>query len=97
MKNLGSGVPLQYACACGIGALVEVFRAGTLGDKSAYLGMQRVSAENQNHVPLVTHFGLGAEEAADVRVTLPTGEVLEAGNVKAKSRLAADFQKNAIR
>jgi len=76
---------------CGIGALIEVFKTGKLGDRTAYVGMQHVVAENQNHVPLVPHFGLGQEPAVDVRVTLPTGEVLETRGVKARTRLVADF------
>jgi hypothetical protein len=76
---------------CGIGSLIEVFRTRKLGDRTAYVGMQHVVAENQNHVPLEPHFGLGQEAAADVRVTLPAGEVLEAKDVKAGTRLVADF------
>ena len=75
----------------GVGALVEVFKAGKLGDRTAYVGMQHVPAENDNHVPLAPHFGLGPEKAVDVRVTLPTGEVLEAKDVKTTSRIVADF------
>jgi len=76
---------------CGVGSLVEVFKAGRLGDRSACVGMQHVTAENDNHVPLAPHFGLGREAAVDVRVTLPTGEMLEARGVNAKSRVLADF------
>jgi hypothetical protein len=81
---------------CGIGALIEVFRTHKLGDRTACVGMQHVVAENQNHVPLEPHFGLGQEAAVDVRVTLPTGEVLEAKDVKAKTRALADFQANTL-
>jgi len=81
---------------CGVGALIEVFKTGKLGDRTAYVGMQHVTAENDNHVPIAPHFGLGQDPAVDVRVTLPTGEVLEAKGVKAKSRFTADFLKKTI-
>lgn len=80
-----------------VGALVEVFRTGRLGDRSALLGMQHVSAANDNHVPLAPHFGLGSETAADVRVTLPRGKVIEAKGLKAKTRVVADFDAESIR
>jgi hypothetical protein len=81
---------------CGVGSLVEVFKAGKLGDRAACVGMQHVTAENDNHVPIAPHFGLGQEAAVDLRVTLPTGEVLDAKGVTAKSRLTADFAAGRI-
>jgi len=76
---------------CGVGSLVEVYKSGRLGHRTAYIGMQHVTAENDSHMPLAPHFGLGQEPAADLRVTLPTGEVLETKGVKARTRLLADF------
>jgi FG-GAP-like repeat len=77
----------------GIGALVEVFREG---DPKTYVGMQHVVAENNNHVPLAPHFGLGNAARVDIRVTLPTGEVLEAKAVSSRTRVLADFQAGKI-
>jgi len=74
-----------------VGSLVEVYKSGRLGHRTAYIGMQHVTAENDSHMPLAPHFGLGQEPAADLRVTLPTGEVLETKGVKARTRLLADF------
>jgi len=81
---------------CGIGALVEVFKPGRLGDTNAYVGMQHVLAENHNHIPLTPHFGLGRQKSVDVRVTLPTGQVLEAKELAAGTRALADFTSNTV-
>jgi len=81
----------------GVGALVEVFEAGKLGDRSACVGLQHVTAENDNHVPLAPHFGLGRRASVDVRVTLPTGQALTAKGLKARTRATADFVAGAFR
>jgi len=80
----------------GVGSLVEVFRPGKFGDRSALLAMQHVCAENDNHVPLAPHFGLGKEPAADVRVTFPGGKTAEARGVKANTRIFADFETGKV-
>jgi len=80
----------------GAGALVEVFQAGKLGDRSAHVGTQHVTAESDNHVPITPHFGLGCHDRVDVRVTLPGGRKLEAASVRAKTRMLADFPAGRI-
>ncbi|MEX0700501.1 MAG: CRTAC1 family protein [Planctomycetales bacterium] len=75
----------------GIGARVNVYPAGKLGEAAALLGSREIAvgfgyASGQ---PAVAHFGLGKEEAGDVEVILPHGRGrLERQNVRANQRIA---------
>lgn len=74
----------------GIGARVQVYRAGKLGDPSALLGCQDLSAGYgySSGQSAIAHFGLGKDDNADVALTLPhgKGKVVHKG-VKADQRL----------
>jgi hypothetical protein len=85
-------VSLGRALGGGIGAKVSVYRAGGLGNKSALIGQREISATDgyTAGVPDDAHFGLGANTAVDVRVTLPpnsrnlaTNGVVDLKNVQA--------------
>ena len=62
-----------------IGARVEVFEPG--GDRLGMRGIYTNKAYKTSS-PLQAHFGLGARSRADVRVTLPSGRVVEASDVR---------------
>jgi ASPIC and UnbV len=66
-------VSLGRALGGGIGAKVSVYRAGGLGNPKALIGQREISATDgyTAGVPDDAHFGLGANTAVDVRVTLP--------------------------
>jgi hypothetical protein len=74
----------------GVGARVRVYRAGKAGDAAALLGCRDIGAGYgyASGQPAEAHFGLGAEEAVDVEVTLPhgKGQVVRNG-VKANQRV----------
>jgi hypothetical protein len=85
-------VSLGRALGGGIGAKVSVYRAGGLGNKSALIGQREIAATDgyTAGVPDDAHFGLGANTAVDVRVTLPpdsrnlaTNGVVDLKNVQA--------------
>lgn len=73
-----------------IGALVELFCPGRLGDEDGRIASRSVVA-NTGYASGVTtelHFGLGQAPAADIRVTLPHGNgVVERRGVHANQRL----------
>lgn len=76
----------------GIGAQVEVYPAGRLGEKAALLGFQEIStgygyASGQ---PAVAHFGLDTVDHVDLRIRLPNGKVLQQQNVAANQRLRVE-------
>ena len=80
----------------GIGAKVSVYRAGGLGDPNALIGQREIAATDgyTAGVPDEAHFGLGANTAVDVRVTLPpasralaTNGVIDLKNVPADRHL----------
>ena len=63
----------------GIGAKVHIFPAGKLGDTASLLGYQEITtgygyASGQ---PAIAHFGLGAADRVDARITFPDGKVLD--------------------
>ncbi len=63
----------------GIGAKIHIFPAGKLGDPASLLGYQEITtgygyASGQ---PAVAHFGLGAIDKIDARITLPDGKVID--------------------
>lgn len=74
----------------GIGARVNVYRGGKLGDATALLGCREIAtgygyASGQ---PASAHFGLGKAESVDVEVRLPHGKgTLTHKGVKANQRL----------
>jgi hypothetical protein len=99
-NETGSGhwlsVSLGRALGGGIGAKVSVYRAGGLGTPSALIGQREIAATDgyTAGVPDDAHFGLGANTAVDVRVTLPpdsrglaTNGVVDLKNVSADQYL----------
>jgi len=89
-------VSLGRALGGGIGAKVSVYRAGGLGDPKALIGQREIAATDgyTAGVPDDAHFGLGANTAVDVRVTLPpasrglaTNGVIELRDVPADRHL----------
>jgi len=87
---------LGRALGGGIGAKVSVYRAGGLGDPSALIGQREIAATDgyTAGVPDDAHFGLGANTAVDIRVTLPpdsrglaTNGVVDLKNVQADQYL----------
>jgi hypothetical protein len=60
----------------GIGARVNIYMAGKLGDASALLGCREIATGYGygSGQPAYAHFGLGKEEFADVEVILPHGK-----------------------
>ena len=89
-------VSLGRALGGGIGAKVGVYRAGGLGDPKALIGQREIAATDgyTAGVPDDAHFGLGANTAVDVRVTLPpnsrglaTNGVVDLKNVQADQYL----------
>jgi hypothetical protein len=89
-------VSLGRALGSGIGAKVDVYRVGGLGNRSALIGQREIAATDgyTAGVPDDAHFGLGANTAVDVRVTLPpnsrglaTNGVVDLKNVQADQYL----------
>jgi hypothetical protein len=69
----------------GIGAQVELFSAGRIGNKRALLGFQEIGtgygyASGQ---PAVAHFGLSGVGEVDMRVHLPGGRTVDRTAVRA--------------
>jgi len=60
----------------GIGARVNIYKSGKLGDASALLGCREIATGYGygSGQPAYAHFGLGNEESADVEVILPHGK-----------------------
>lgn len=76
----------------GIGAKVAVYKAGQMGKAESLLGYQEIGigygyASGQ---VAVSHFGLGDEKSVDVRVTLPSGKVIERAKVEADRTLVVE-------
>jgi len=76
----------------GIGAQVELYRAGQSGKAEALLGFREMSigygyASGQ---AAVCHFGLGELPEVDVVVTLPAGAVIRREGVKANRKLVIE-------
>jgi hypothetical protein len=89
-------VSLGRALGGGIGAKVSVYRAGGLGDPNALISKREIAATDGYTAGVVdeAHFGLGANTAVDVRVTLPpdsrglaTNGVIDLKNVPADQYL----------
>jgi plastocyanin len=62
----------------GIGSVVEVYRAGELGDPAALLSRTEITATTGYGagVPSMAHVGLGEEVTVDVRIRVPRGQEL---------------------
>lgn len=68
----------------GIGAKVEIFKAGSLGRKKGLLGTYLISVSNgySSAYEAVAHFGLPKNKTVDIRVTMPcNGTVYTAKSV----------------
>ena len=59
----------------GVGASVEVYPAGQLGNAASLLGLQTITTSTgyASGVPPIAHFGLGSQTSVDVRVRFPAG------------------------
>jgi hypothetical protein len=77
------------AVAAPVGAAVELYGAGSLGDPEALVGRAEVLAGTGNAAgdPPVVHLGLGDVDAVDLRARLPGGEVVEQRDVTADQTL----------
>lgn len=64
--------------AVSIGSVVEVYRAGQMGDPAGLLGLREITATTGygGGVPAVAHVGLGDVTLVDIRVRLPHGQGL---------------------
>jgi len=79
----------------GIGSRVDVFPAGKLGDAKALIGSREIVAGFGycSGQEAAAHFGLGAADAVDVRVTLPHDNgVIERKGVKVNQRVTVKRQ-----
>ena len=69
----------------GIGAKVEIFKAGSLGKPEDRLGTHIISVANgySSGYEAIAHFGVPHDGTVDIRVTMPcNGPVYTAGNIK---------------
>ena len=90
----GNWLQVEFQCEkgnrMGIGARINVYPAGKLGDASALLCCREMSTGfgYASAQPAIAHFGLGDEEIVDLEVILPhgKGKVAEKG-VKVNQRL----------
>ena len=76
--------------ATGIGARINVYPAGKLGDAAALLGTREIASGfgYASGQPAIAHFGLGDLEAVDLQIVLPhDGGTLERRGIKANQRL----------
>jgi hypothetical protein len=68
----------------GIGARVEIFKAGMMGEKKGLLGTGIISVSNGYSCAYeaIAHFGLPKDKNVDIRLTMPCGgHVYEATSV----------------
>ena len=73
-----------------VGSLVEVYEPGSMGDAGALLAHRQITIGEgyaAGHEPFV-HVGLGDLDHADVRLTLPDGEVIELPEIGVDRRIA---------
>jgi hypothetical protein len=76
--------------AMGIGARVEVYESGYLGDPAALVGRSEIATGYgySSGQEAVAHFGLADRERVDLRIVLPHGgSVIERADVAANQRL----------
>lgn len=59
----------------GIGARVEVYKAGMLGNKEGLIGTRIISVSNgySSGSEAIAYFGLSEDKTVDIRMTMPTG------------------------
>lgn len=77
----------------GIGARINVYPAGKLGDRAAMLGCREMAAGYgyASGQPAISHFGLGREAAVDVEIVLPHGRgQIVKKNVAANQRVSVE-------
>jgi enediyne biosynthesis protein E4 len=82
--------PADGANAMGIGARIEVYESGHLGDPAALVGRTEIATGYgySSGQEAVAHFGLADREQVDLRIVLPHGgEVIERADVAANQRL----------
>ena len=77
----------------GVGAVIEVFAPGTLGQPQA----RPLLIEKAHCDATPVHVGLGKLETFDLRVTSPRGQTLEAKGLKADQTVIADLVGGAAR
>ncbi len=73
-----------------IGSLVEIYEPGSMGDPGALLAHRQITIGEgyaAGREPFV-HVGLGDLDHADVRLTLPDGEVIELPEIGVDRRIA---------
>lgn len=71
-----------------IGARIEIYRAGQLGEPKAQLALRELMCNNQNSVdysPIT--IGVGPTSSVDLRVVFPNGKVVEKRGVAANQTL----------
>ncbi|MGI9418400.1 MAG: CRTAC1 family protein [Geminicoccaceae bacterium] len=76
--------------AMGIGAHVEIFEAGRLGEEGALLGFGEIATGYgySSGQEALVHFGLADRQEVDIRVSLPHGgAIIEQTGVQANQRL----------
>jgi hypothetical protein len=82
--------PADGTNAMGIGARIEVYEAGRLGDPAALVGRSEIATGYgySSGQEAVAHFGLADREQVDLRIVLPHGgPVVERAGVAANQRL----------
>jgi hypothetical protein len=82
--------PAGGANAMGIGARIEVYEAGRLGEPAALVGRSEIATGYgySSGQEAVAHFGLADRERVDLRIVLPHGgPVIERAGVAANQRL----------
>ncbi|HEX6110798.1 MAG TPA: CRTAC1 family protein [Geminicoccaceae bacterium] len=82
--------PADGTNAMGIGARIELYEAGRLGDPAALVGRSEIATGYgySSGQEAVAHFGLADREQVDLRVVLPHGgAVIERAGVPANQRL----------
>ena len=82
--------PADGTNAMGIGARIEVYESGYLGDPAALVGRSEIATGYgySSGQEAVAHFGLADREQVDLRIVLPHGgSVIERADVAANQRL----------
>jgi enediyne biosynthesis protein E4 len=82
--------PADGANAMGVGARIEVYEAGRLGDPASLVGRSEIATGYgySSGQEAVAHFGLADREQVDLRIVLPHGgSVIERAGVAANQRL----------
>jgi hypothetical protein len=80
------------------GARVLAYPAGTIDKTDATLLGMRVVFSNQHHksgTPLQVHFGLGAENKADIKVILISGKTVAVKGITANKKVEIDLSRGS--